>query len=135
VPLFGKIKADVDASDKKTLGRGVFRKCTECQVTLRVEDFAANSEVCPECGHHCRLSGEAWIDLLLDSGPFVERDQGLFSADPLELTDSTSYPDRLLASRKKTGLEDAMLVGEGAIRSSPEVSSAPSSCWTTGWST
>jgi hypothetical protein len=34
VALFGKTKADVDASEKKTLGRGVFRKCEECNTTI-----------------------------------------------------------------------------------------------------
>lgn len=117
--LFGKTKPDVDASDKKTLGRGVFRKCTECAVTLRAEDFTANREVCPECGHHYRLSGEAWVELLLDPGSFTERDTGLFSKDPLGFVDSKRYRDRLVASRKKTGLEDAILVGEGTMGGRP----------------
>ncbi len=119
VALFGKTKADVDAADKKTLGRGVFRKCDVCGVTLRAEDFTANHEVCPECGHHYRLSGEAWAELLLDPGSFEERDLGILSRDPLEFTDSKRYPDRLVASRKKTGLEDAMMVGEGTMAGRP----------------
>lgn len=117
--LFGKTKADVDASEKKTLGRGVFRKCDACGATLRAEDFTSNQEVCPECGHHFRLSGEAWVELLLDPGTFVEHDTGLLSMDPLEFTDSKKYPDRLAASRKKTGLEDSMLVGEGTMQGRP----------------
>ena len=119
MPLFGKRKADVDASEKKTLGRGVFRKCDECGATLRAEDFTSNHEVCPECGHHYRLSGEAWVELLLDPGTFEERDTGLLSRDPLGFVDSKKYPDRLLATRKKTGLEDAMLVGEGTMGGRP----------------
>jgi len=119
VPLFGKRKADVDASEKKTLGRGVFRKCDNCGVTLRAEEFTSNHEVCPECGHHFRLSGEAWVELLLDPGTFEERDTGLLSRDPLGFTDSKKYPDRLVATRKKTGLEDAMLVGEGTMGGRP----------------
>jgi acetyl-CoA carboxylase carboxyl transferase subunit beta len=119
VPLFGKTKADVDASEKKTLGAGVFRKCDSCGVTLRAEEFTANHEVCPECGHHYRLSGEAWAELLLDPGTFEERDLGLLSRDPLGFTDSKRYPDRLVASRKKTGLEDAMMVGEGRLSGMP----------------
>lgn len=112
---FGKTKADVDASEKKTLGRGVFRKCIECNVTLPSEDFTANNEVCPECGHHYRLSGEAWAELLLDPGTFRELDEGVLSSDPLAFVDSKRYPDRLVASQKKTGLEDAIMVGEGEM--------------------
>ena len=119
VAWFGKTKATTDASQKKTLGKGVFRKCVACGVTLKAEDFTANNEVCPECGHHYRLSGEAWVELLLDPGSFEERDTGLFSGDPLEFFDSKPYPQRLDASRKKTGLEDAMMVGEGTMGGRP----------------
>ncbi|HJL16391.1 MAG TPA: acetyl-CoA carboxylase, carboxyltransferase subunit beta [Sandaracinaceae bacterium LLY-WYZ-13_1] len=116
---FGKQKANVDASEKKTLGKGVFRKCDECNATLRAEEFTANNEVCPECGHHYRLSGEAWAELLLDPGSFEERDQGILSGDPLSFRDSKLYPQRLEASRRKTGLEDAMMVGEGTLLGRP----------------
>ena len=116
---FSKTKASVDASEKVTLGRGVFRKCGECAATLPAEEFTANHEVCPECGHHYRLSGEAWAELLLDPGTFVEHDTGIFSADPLEFHDSKRYPDRLSASRKKTGLEDAIMVGSGTMEGRP----------------
>ncbi|MBX3274803.1 MAG: acetyl-CoA carboxylase, carboxyltransferase subunit beta [Sandaracinaceae bacterium] len=117
--LFGKTKADVDASEKKTLGRGVFRKCDACNVTLRAEDFTSNHEVCPACGHHYQLSGEAWVELLADPGSFVELDTGILAKDPLAFTDEKRYPDRLAASRKKTGLEDAMLVGEATLIGRP----------------
>ena len=119
VAWFGKQKATVDASEKKTLGKGVFRKCDACNVTLKAEDFTSNHEVCPECGHHYRLSGEAWVELLLDPGSFEEHDAGLLSDDPLRFTDSKPYPQRLDASRKKTGLEDAMMVGEGRLLGRP----------------
>ena len=116
---FGKTKASVDASEKKTLGRGVFRKCGACNVTLRAEEFHANNEVCPECGHHYRLSGEAWAELLLDPGTFVERDTGILALDPLAFYDEKPYAERLASSRKKTGLEDAMMVGEGTLEGRP----------------
>lgn len=116
---FGKQKATVDASEKRTLGRGVFRKCDACNITLKAEDFTSNHEVCPDCGHHYRLSGEAWVDLLLDPGSFKEVDRGILSGDPLAFTDSRPYPQRLGATRKKTGLEDAMMVGEGTLLGRP----------------
>lgn len=116
---FGKTRADVDASEKKTLGEGVFRKCDACNVTLRAEEFTSNNEVCPECDHHYRLSGEAWAELLLDPGSYVEHDRGILASDPLEFQDSKAYVDRLSASRKKTGLEDAMMVGAGQLQGRP----------------
>lgn len=110
-----KTKASTHASEKRTLGEGVFRRCDACGETLVAEEFANNLEVCPACGFHYRMSGEAWVDLLLDPGSWEELDTGLVADDPLSFKDEKRYPDRLKASMKKTGLEDAMMVGEGTM--------------------
>ncbi len=112
---FEKTKPDPDASEKKTIGRGVFRRCEECGETMLAEDFTANLEVCPKCNAHYRMSGEAWLDMLLDPGSFVEHGAELMAADPLKFKGSKRYTDRLKAARKATGVNDAFLAGEGAL--------------------
>ena len=112
---FEKTKPDPDGSQKKTLGRGVFRRCDECSETMLAEEFTANLEVCPKCNTHYRLSGEAWIDLLLDPGSFVEHDAQLSSADPLKFKDSKRYTDRVKSARKASGVNDAFLAGGGSL--------------------
>ncbi len=112
---FNKTRASLDASEKQTIGRGVFRRCDECGATLRAEEFTENLEVCPQCQHHYALSSESWVDLLLDPGSFEELDNGLFAGDPLAFNDSRPYPERVKATRKKTGVEDAIMVGEGQL--------------------
>jgi acetyl-CoA carboxylase carboxyl transferase subunit beta len=112
---FSKTKASTDASEKKTIGRGVFRRCDSCGETLKAEEFTSNLEVCPACGFHYRMSGEAWVELLLDPGSWQELDPGITSADPLGFKDSKRYVDRIKASTRKTGLEDAVMTGTGAI--------------------
>jgi acetyl-CoA carboxylase carboxyl transferase subunit beta len=119
VAWFGKTKADVDASEKRTLGEGVFRRCEDCGETLRAEEFTSNNEVCPKCGHHYRMSGEAWRDLILDPSSWEELDLGLIAGDPLEFKDAKKYPERVRASRKKTGVDDAVMVGNGTIEGRP----------------
>lgn len=119
MPLFAKRKATTDASEKKTLGRGVFRKCDSCGQTLRAELISANQEVCPECGHHYLLSAEGWIDLLLDPGSFQELDATLRPTDPLGFADSRPYTDRLAGTRRKTGVEDACAAGEATLQGRP----------------
>lgn len=112
---FGKTKATTDASEKKTLGKGVFRRCDHCGATAKAEEFSANLEVCPSCGFHFHLSGEGWVEILLDPGSFRPSDDHLESADPLGFVDSKKYPDRLNASQKKTGLTDAVMTGEAKL--------------------
>jgi acetyl-CoA carboxylase carboxyl transferase subunit beta len=116
---FNKTRATLDASEKQTIGRGVFRRCDECGATLRAEEFTENLEVCPQCQHHYPISSESWVDLLLDPGSFEEHDMGLLAGDPLAFNDSKPYPERLKATRKKTGVEDAIMVGEGTLESRP----------------
>ncbi len=116
---FTKTKATVEGSEKKTLGKGVFRRCDNCGATVRAEEFTANLEVCPECGHHYRLSAEAWIELLLDPGSWVEHNAELAPIDPLGFEDSKKYTDRIVTSRGKTGVEDAIMTGDGVLAGRP----------------
>ena len=113
--LFTKRKATKDASEKRTLGRGVFRLCVNCQETLKAEAFVDNLEVCPRCDHHYKLSAEAWVDLLLDPGSFEEFDVDLEPTDPLGFVDSKAYADRIVQSRKKSGVKDAFMSGSGRM--------------------
>lgn len=116
---FTRNKASGDGAGKRTLGKGIFRRCDACGTTAKAEEFVANLEVCPACGHHFRLSAEGWVDLLLDPGSWEEHDADLSAVDPLGFVDSKPYAERLEASRKKTGVADAFLSGSGALDGRP----------------
>jgi len=116
---FSKNRPDQDASEKRTIGRGVFRRCNECGATMLAEEFTANLEVCPGCGHHYRLSGEAWMELLLDPGSFREEDGHIAPRDFLGFKDSKRYVERIQKSQKQTGLKDAFLSGGGELAGRP----------------
>jgi acetyl-CoA carboxylase carboxyl transferase subunit beta len=102
-------------SEKKTLGKGVFRKCDGCGETVTADTFAAHFEVCPQCGAHHRLSGPRWRELLLDDGALDEWDADLAPADPLEFVDGKTYPERILAAQKASKVKDAIEIGLGRI--------------------
>ena len=112
---FAKTKAGVDASEKRTLGEGLFRKCDACGDAVKKEDFERNLEVCPACGFHFHLTAEQWIDFLADDGSWTALDTELSAGDPLEFIDSKAYPDRVEAARKSTGVNDAILAGTARI--------------------
>jgi len=119
VPDFRKTKPEIDATEKRTLGRGVFRRCDACGETFRAEEFTTNLEVCPACGHHYRLSAEAWVGILVDPGSWEEHDAELHAADPLRFVDSKPYPKRIAQSQKKAGVEDAFLSGSARMAGRP----------------
>jgi acetyl-CoA carboxylase carboxyl transferase subunit beta len=116
---FSKNRPDQDASEKRTLGAGVFRRCGECGVNLIGEDFSSNLEVCPQCNHHYPLSGETWMELLTDPGSFEELDEGLGPKDFLGFTDAKRYADRIKGAQKSSGLRDAFLSGQGKLDGRP----------------
>jgi acetyl-CoA carboxylase carboxyl transferase subunit beta len=115
VAEFAKTKASVDASEKKTLGEGLFRKCEACGDAVKKEDFERNLQVCPACGFHFHLPAEQWVELLSDDGSWEAEDTELAAADPLGFFDSKAYPERALAARESTGVNDAILAGSARI--------------------
>jgi len=119
VAEFAKTKAGVDASKKKTLGEGLFRKCEACGDAVKKEDFERNLEVCPACGFHFHLTAEQWIEVLVDDGTWTALDTELRTADPLKFVDSRGYPERVEAARASTGVNEAILAGTAQIEGRP----------------
>lgn len=116
---FVKTKAGVDASEKKTLGEGLFRKCDACGDAAKKEEFERNLEVCPVCGFHFHLRAEGWIELLTDEGTWTPHDTELTAGDPLAFVDAKTYPERIETARRETGVNDAILAGEAKIEGRP----------------
>ena len=70
-------KKPPQAQGKKTLGKGVFRKCDGCGETHPAQVFADHFEVCTSCGFHHRLGIEGWRRLLLDDAKLETWDEQL----------------------------------------------------------
>jgi acetyl-CoA carboxylase carboxyl transferase subunit beta len=109
----------LDASEKTSFGKGVFRKCDGCGETMPSETLEKNWEVCPGCGQHHKLHAARWRDLLLDDGKLEEWDAQLEPADPLGFTDGKPYPDRVAASQKSTKAREAVEIGRARIEGTP----------------
>ena len=85
-----------------------WEKCDQCgHVDIR-ERFVRALNVCPNCGHHRRITAQEYIDLLVDEGSWHELFAALKSADPLKFE---NYADRVQAAVKKAGPLDAIRTG------------------------
>jgi acetyl-CoA carboxylase carboxyl transferase subunit beta len=93
----------------------LWTKCPSCGEMLFNKQLEKALRVCPNCGHHFRLSAESRLAQLLDRNSFRERDPGLTSVDPLGFVDQKSYPDRIAAAQLATGMRDAAVWGTGII--------------------
>jgi acetyl-CoA carboxylase carboxyl transferase subunit beta len=106
---------------KVNVPKGLWIKCESCKEIVYKADIERNSDVCPRCHHHFRIGSRKWLELLLDADTFHETDAHLRPLDPLGFRDSKTYPERLKAAKKATGLEDAILCGTGTIGGHPVV--------------
>jgi acetyl-CoA carboxylase carboxyl transferase subunit beta len=103
------------AQGKKSLGKGVFRKCDGCGETHPAQSLIDRFEVCPSCGHHHRLGIQGWRQLILDDGALEPWDDHLRPTDPLGFSDGKRYQDRIAAAQKATDAIEAVETGRGAL--------------------
>jgi len=108
-----------DASEKRSIGAGVFRRCDGCGETLTTQEFAASFEVCPRCGCHHKLHAEGWRRLLLDDGEIEPWDEHLQPDDPLRFSDGRAYKERVVATQKKTRSREAVEIGRARLEGRP----------------
>lgn len=93
-----------------------WEKCVECgHMDLRAK-FEKNLNVCPECGHHRRLSAEEYIEVLTDEGTWRELFGNLRSVDPLGFE---GYLDRIEAAGEKAGSAEAIYTGAARLEDMP----------------
>lgn len=110
-----------DGERKTVRTEGLFVKCPGCERAAFKRDFEANLNVCPDCGHHLRVDARERLRQLFDDGEFVEFDTGISATDPLEFIDTRKYSDRLVDMKRKTGENDAVVVGVGNMGGNPVV--------------
>jgi acetyl-CoA carboxylase carboxyl transferase subunit beta len=108
-----------DASEKKSIGKGVFRKCDGCGATLTAEALAENYEVCTECGQHHRLAALGWRHLLLDDGKLDTWDDHLEPIDPLGFSDGKTYGERVASAQRSSGAKEAIEIGRANMEGLP----------------
>jgi acetyl-CoA carboxylase carboxyl transferase subunit beta len=108
------VRSDAAAQDRGTL----WIKCPECSEILYVRELEKNLNVCRKCSHHFRLSAPERLAITLDEDSWRELDAEIDTVDPLSFPE---YQEKLSNAQEATGLQDAILAGEGAIEGWPVV--------------
>ncbi|MEM6878573.1 MAG: acetyl-CoA carboxylase, carboxyltransferase subunit beta [Bacteroidota bacterium] len=106
--------------NKKEAPEGLWYKCRRCGETNTRKDVRENFYKCPNCNYHDRIGSDEYFNLIFD-GNFEEFWPELSAVDMLEWKDLKSYPERLEAAHKKTGLVDAIRVARGKVSRKPLV--------------
>ena len=101
-------------SQKKEAPDGIWHK-TPNGAIVHIRELKNNSYVSPEDDFHFRIGSNEYFEILFDNNFYKELDENLSSSDPLNFKDRKSYKNRLSASKKTTGLNDAIRTGVGKI--------------------
>jgi acetyl-CoA carboxylase carboxyl transferase subunit beta len=98
---------------------GMWFKCTNCGEVMETKTLHENHYICIQCNHHFRMSARERIDHLTKGAAFEEYGQDLRSTDPLQFNDLKPYKERLEATIKKMGANDAYVCGRTIIGELP----------------
>ena len=101
-------------SQKKEAPDGMWHK-TPNGAIVHIRELKNNSYVSPEDDFHFRIGSNEYFEILFDNNFYKELDENLSSSDPLNFKDRKSYKNRLSATKKTTGLNDAIRTGVGKI--------------------
>lgn len=118
--LFQKKKYAVVPSErpKRDIPEGLMNRCPKCGTILFSKELEKNLKICSTCGHHFRLNAWERIAMTLDEGRLFEIDGNLVSKDPLNFP---GYKAKLEQQKNGSGLNDAIVTGEGEIGGFPVV--------------
>jgi acetyl-CoA carboxylase carboxyl transferase subunit beta len=101
---------------KKAVRDELWTQCPGCKSLVYKQEWAANIKVCPKCNFHDRLTCCERIELLIDSGTFIQRDQHIVTNDPLKFVHGGGpYADKAKQTQEKTSLSEAVVSGRGKI--------------------
>ena len=115
--LFSRKQPKIKIQTSKKDGFSGWLKCTHCNELIHANELERNSNCCPKCDYHYRLSSEERIKMLADEGSFVELFAEMEAVDSLKFVDTESYSERLKSAKDKSGHTEAAIVGSCTLGS------------------
>jgi len=104
---------------KREMPDNLWVKCPDSGQMIFVRDLEANQFVVPGSGYHMRMAAPVRLASLFDDGEYETPELPEVPIDPLKFRDERRYTDRLKDAKTKTGQQDAVLVGTGALDGRP----------------
>jgi acetyl-CoA carboxylase carboxyl transferase subunit beta len=119
---FKKEKTRKQPADRRLpIREGLWVKCEHCKEIIYRQEVLLNTNVCPKCNYHFRISARERLEQLLDDGRYVEFDSEIAPGDPLEFKDTKPYDKRLADYQDRTGLKDAIISCTGHLGGFPVI--------------
>ncbi len=109
---------------KRELPENLWVKCPDTGQMVFYKDLEANQFVIPGSDYHMRMGAQQRLQHLFDSGQYEKVSVQEVPQDPLKFRDGKRYTDRIKTSKSDTGLDDAVLIGEGQLEGQDIVAAA-----------
>jgi acetyl-CoA carboxylase carboxyl transferase subunit beta len=100
-----------DIAQRKDIPKDIWIKCPLSGEMVYSKELINNWMVVPKSNYHFPISARERLRLLADPGSFTELDAHLASASFLGFYSPISYEEKLLNSKNKSGLSDAVISG------------------------
>jgi acetyl-CoA carboxylase carboxyl transferase subunit beta len=100
---------------KKEMPGGLWLKCESCSQMIYRKELEEKGMVCPACEFHFTLPGRDRIAMVIDEGTWEERFAELTALDRLHFKDQVPYSEKVRRTVERTGQNEALIAGIGAI--------------------
>lgn len=117
--FFSRDKPKIKIQSSKKDGYSGWLKCTHCTELIHTNELERNSNCCPKCDYHYRLSATERLKFLTDPNSFTELFSNIFPTDPLNFKDTEPYTERIKNAQKKSGRNEGVIVGTCKIGGTP----------------
>lgn len=112
VPWFKRPKEEPKPLKKREIPDGLWVKCDSCGEILYKKQLEKNLWVCGKCNYHFRIGSREYAAMILDRGFLAEMNGHL---GPVDFINFPEYKHKLKSSTEKSGLNEAIICGEGTI--------------------
>ncbi|MEG6521466.1 acetyl-CoA carboxylase, carboxyltransferase subunit beta [Desulfotomaculum sp. 1211_IL3151] len=103
-------------TERRDIPEGLWVKCSRCNEIIYTKELDKNFKVCHKCNFHFRLNAKERIRMTLDEGSFIEFDNELTTVNPLNFPE---YEEKMQTIQETTGLQEAVVTGQGTIGGNP----------------
>lgn len=117
--LFSRAKPKIKIQTTKKDGFSGWLKCQHCNELVHTNELQRNSNCCPKCDYHYRLSADERLKSLVDEDTFQEMFTDILPIDTLKFVDTEPYTERLQQAKEKSGRNEAILVGTCKVGGHP----------------
>ncbi|MFA5675852.1 MAG: acetyl-CoA carboxylase, carboxyltransferase subunit beta [Christensenellales bacterium] len=106
-------KEDIKAGAAKALDNIERLCCGDCGKEMAADIIHANYSICPFCGFLFRQPVYNRIDMIADSGSFIEIERDAESKDPLSFP---GYKTKIASEKTKSNVQEGAVIGKATIK-------------------